>query len=247
VLPGPDWRSIHFNNVPDTAGGSVRLAPVSSSGIGFSEIEGGMLELGCWPYDVGRGMHDFTRGVSLHISGESGMFFSCDQGGTDIYHHLFECWRPGATTWPMLRNNNGAFIHHTPVLITSDTTSTPSMNYQNLPVRPNIGDDSTWMLVVNGAALFKEAWVNTSDWPDYVFESSYTLTPLAEVEAYIAANHHLAGIPPADSVLKGGIALGQTEAKMMQKIEELTLYVIQQEKEIETLKSEVHELNQKGK
>ncbi len=77
-----------------------------------------------------------------------------------------------------------------------------------------------------------------TDWPDFVFEKDYNLTPLGELETFIQKNHHLPNIPNAATVQAEGIDLGDMDAKLLQKVEELTLYVIELKKEIEALKVE---------
>jgi hypothetical protein len=82
--------------------------------------------------------------------------------------------------------------------------------------------------------------------PDYVFEPTYQLRPLAHLEQYINQNKHLPGIPSAAEVKKeGGIELGDMNVKLLEKIEELTLYVIELKKENEQMKKEIAELKQK--
>ena len=63
--------------------------------------------------------------------------------------------------------------------------------------------------------------------------------PINEVSKYIEDNKHLPGIPSAEEVVKNGVDLGSMDAKLLQKIEELTLYVAQQQKEIEELREEL--------
>lgn len=70
---------------------------------------------------------------------------------------------------------------------------------------------------------------------DYVFHPSYNLMPLHEVEQYVITNSHLPEIPSAAEVSKNGLSLGEMQNKLLQKIEELTLYVIEQDKKIERL------------
>lgn len=102
-------------------------------------------------------------------------------------------------------------------------------------VDPHNGD---YKLVVDGKILTEEVRVqNSLDWPDYVFSENYTLRSLEEVEEYIETNHHLPNIPSAAEVEENGIILGEMQTKMMEKIEELTLYLIQQEKRIEYLEN----------
>jgi hypothetical protein len=82
--------------------------------------------------------------------------------------------------------------------------------------------------------------------PDYVFESNYKLRPLANLESYINQNKHLPGIPSAAEVEKnGGIELGQMNTKLLEKIEELTLYVIELKKENEQMKEDIKKLSKK--
>ena len=98
-----------------------------------------------------------------------------------------------------------------------------------------------WRLAVNGKIKAKEIKVETG-WRDSVFCNNYTLPTLKEVENHINEEGHLKDIPSAKEVEKNGISLGEMDSKLLQKIEELTLYTIQQQKEIEVLKSLVNKL-----
>ncbi len=88
-------------------------------------------------------------------------------------------------------------------------------------------------LAVNGTIHAKEVRVDLSGWPDYVFEPTYNLKPLSEVEAYIKENKHLPEVPAASEVEKNGVQLGEMNKLLMKKLEELTLYMIEQNKKIE--------------
>lgn len=74
-------------------------------------------------------------------------------------------------------------------------------------------------------------------WSDFVFKKEYKLPTLEEVENHIAEKGHLENIPSEEEVLKNGINLGEMNAKLLQKIEELTLYVIEMKKDIIILKT----------
>ena len=78
-----------------------------------------------------------------------------------------------------------------------------------------------------------------ADWADFVFEKDYDLPTLSEVEQFIQKNKHLPGVPSAKEVETNGMDVAETQAMLLQKIEELTLYIIQQQKEIELLKSKI--------
>ena len=105
-------------------------------------------------------------------------------------------------------------------------------------------DNVNYNLLVNGKIRAKEIVVDTG-WSDFVFDSNYQLKSLTEVEQYIDENKHLPDIPSAQEVEENGISLGGMDAKLLQKIEELTLYTIDLKKENEDLKNRLDLLEQK--
>lgn len=82
-------------------------------------------------------------------------------------------------------------------------------------------------LAVNGNIRAKEVKVEMANWPDYVFQEDYSLLPLGDLEAYIKENGHLPGIPTAKEVEADGVALAEMNRKLLEKVEELTLYLIE--------------------
>lgn len=94
-------------------------------------------------------------------------------------------------------------------------------------------------LAVNGTVHAKEVLVDLVGWPDYVFEKDYSLMSLQELENSIKENKHLPNIPSADEVECDGIGLGQMNKKLIEKVEELTLYIIQLNKELQEVKSQL--------
>ncbi|QJD95748.1 hypothetical protein HH214_07630 [Mucilaginibacter robiniae] len=91
-------------------------------------------------------------------------------------------------------------------------------------------------LAVNGTIHSKEVRVDLNNWPDYVFKSSYNLKSLAEVKSYIDQNHHLPDMPSEQEVAKEGINLGEMNKLLTKKVEELTLYLIEKDKQMDELK-----------
>jgi hypothetical protein len=87
-------------------------------------------------------------------------------------------------------------------------------------------------LSVNGKIRAHEIKVETANWPDYVFAKDYALPSLKETEKHIQEKGHLPGIPSAAEVKSSGIDLGEMNAKLLKKIEELTLYLIEQNKRL---------------
>lgn len=113
----------------------------------------------------------------------------------------------------------------------------------NAYISGNVGIGTTapcvdCMLAVNGKIRAKSVVVDTG-WSDFVFEDNYKLMPLQEVEKFIKDNRHLPDIPSEADVKKNGISVGDISSKLLQKIEELTLYVIELKKENETLRSDM--------
>ena len=102
-------------------------------------------------------------------------------------------------------------------------------------------------LAVNGPIAAKSLRLSATGWPDYVFDSSYTLPPLQHLENYIHQNNHLPGLPSAASAEKDGVDVGITQAALLKKVEELTLYVIQQAHEMKALRKQVDRMSKQHK
>src|SRR6185312_14242961 len=103
---------------------------------------------------------------------------------------------------------------------------------------PCSGSTSNCKLAVKGAIRANEVVVDTN-WSDYVFDADYRLAPLSDVAAYVKDNHHLPDIPSAAEVADKGVSLGDMQAKLLAKVEELTLHMIQLEKENTELRRRV--------
>jgi hypothetical protein len=90
-------------------------------------------------------------------------------------------------------------------------------------------------LYVNGIVKAHQIEVKLTNWSDFVFADDYQLNSLAEVEAYITKNKHLPNVPSEKEVLENGVNLGEMDAILLRKIEELTLYVIELENRIKQI------------
>jgi hypothetical protein len=105
-----------------------------------------------------------------------------------------------------------------------------------------------YALAVCGMVGAREVKVQANaGWCDYVFEESYELKDLSELETYIAENKHLPDVPSATEINTNGIEVSEMMAIMIKKIEELTLYTIQQEKELSQMRKEILELKAASK
>jgi len=131
-----------------------------------------------------------------------------------------------------------------------------NIGYNNSELRVNISDDPTqaedkfavgvtggdnvWHpiltvkndhnIIADGKITATEVQVIQNVWSDFVFKPTYKLMPLCEVEKFVKTNSHLPEIPSAAEVSKNGLNMGEMQNKLLQKVEELTLYAIEQEK-----------------
>ena len=139
-----------------------------------------------------------------------------------------------------------------------DTTNSTSNGKLYIGSTPNFPSTSgNYKLFVEGGIMTEKVKValrNTSNWADYVFEKDYKLLPLNEVEKFVKINKHLPGVQSAKELAENGIDVAEMQSKQMEKIEELTLYIIEQNKklekqndEIQTLKTQMSLLIQKKK
>ncbi|MBN7817465.1 hypothetical protein [Algoriphagus pacificus] len=87
---------------------------------------------------------------------------------------------------------------------------------------------------VNGTVKAREVNVTASEWPDYVFKFGYKLMPLSELEEFVEKNGHLPNVPSEAEVLENGINLSEMNVKLLEKVEELTLYILSQRSIIES-------------
>jgi hypothetical protein len=101
------------------------------------------------------------------------------------------------------------------------------------------GTHTNFRLAVDGKLVAKEIVVLQSNWADFVFDEEYSLMDLKKVEEYYLLNKHLPEVPSLAEISENGNNLGNTDAMLLRKIEELTLYIVDQKKEIEELKAKM--------
>ncbi|BFP41894.1 hypothetical protein FGF1_27390 [Flavobacteriaceae bacterium GF1] len=168
----------------------------------------------------------------------------------------------GTIRWNEYNNGNpnksGAFIRYNgdnnylQFLTNTETTDYEHIRIYrggNLLLQPTsgavgIGTISTGShkLAVEGSIGAREIKVQASGWSDFVFLDDYKLPTLQEVEDHIKKKGHLQDIPSAQDVAENGIRLGEMDARLLQKIEELTLYMISLKKEVRSLKAQNQDL-----
>lgn len=173
----------------------------------------------------------------------------------------------GSTTTFLKNTNNEVFFIKAPktiaqeaetiMLTAMNTVQMTSkkeilMNSENIFLAGQVGintENTTtgYALAVNGGIITTKVFIqDVEDWPDHVFDGTYKLMPLNELKKYIGDNKHLPEIPSESEVVGQGYDLHEIQYAMLKKIEELTLYTLQQQEEIETLRKMVYEIKGKG-
>ena len=178
---------------------------------------------------VGIGFNGPTYGRPLNVEGT----------GINLYYNASVF---GGAIFPDLNNN----------LVLWSNNSGPG---QNVVLQPSWGQVTIgtytpaagYKLSIDGKLICEEARIQLSgDWPDYVFSNGYKLPSISELEKYIRKNKHLPNMPSAAEIEKeNGFDVGDIQKRMLEKIEELTLYVIQLKKENEQLQKRMEVLEKK--
>ena len=100
-----------------------------------------------------------------------------------------------------------------------------------------------YAFAVDGGIITDEVLISeVEDWPDYVFGDSHNLMSLGELQTYVKQNSHLPEVPSAQEVEKNGVNVGEMQKILLKKIEELTLYTIEQQRLIENLQERINQL-----
>lgn len=201
-----------------------------------------------WGTVTGSSLSGITD-VGLRISNDiSGMPYPSLNLARDNKQNIWLCSIPAALTDGVSQINSRLQIGYDQWLPDTANSNTLAVNGTGY-FASNIGigtsnftdGNDLYRLSVKGKIRAEEVKVYNT-WADYVFSPDYKLESLKEVESYIAQNGHLKNVPSAKEVIENGLKLGEISKIQQEKIEELTLYLIQQNKEIEELKTQVKEL-----
>jgi hypothetical protein len=179
-------------------------------------------------HDPGSGNPSIFLTPSTTISGDSSTFFMAeDTYGTYGMYWLYDGTGNQMELWG--KSNVTRYGPHLQV------------NRDNGNVAIGTDFATGYKLSVNGKIICTEVRVNlVADWPDYVFRPGYHLMPVSHLGRFIEENGRLPNIPSASEISKSGLDMGEMQRKMMEKIEELSLYIVQQQKEIDALKEQLN-------
>ncbi|PSK94213.1 hypothetical protein [Taibaiella chishuiensis] len=151
-------------------------------------------------------------------------------------NNIMEIWNG---TYQTFLGPNGSTVSYNPALVfwVSNRDQVGIRNSLRIGTTAATGAFANYKLSVDGDMVAKRCVVQVDNWADYVFEDSYALPTLADVEDYVNENKHLPGVPSGQEIKDKGLEVGEMNRILMQKVEELTLYVIRQQKEIDALKA----------
>ncbi|WP_158655089.1 hypothetical protein [Flavivirga eckloniae] len=195
---------------------------------------------------MGYGSHNQPQFAVINKGGTSELWIKSTVGtnaGTfQVINSKYATLNLGATS-DLDLSDNGGYLKIYDKLPNYSHLYTGNLNVLDGNIGIGTTNSGSWKLAVNGKIRAKEIKVETG-WSDFVFYDDYKLPTLQEVENHIKEKGHLKDIPSAEEVEENGIFLGEMDSKLLQKIEELTLYTIQQEKEIQKLKKQEREISE---
>ena len=128
--------------------------------------------------------------------------------------------------------------------ITANSLTVNTLNINNIPslsigAKKPTGAFANYTLSVDGTIVSTRNVVQITSWADKVFQKNYRLMSLSEIEAFVSKYKHLPEIPSEAEVLENGVDVGEMNKLLLQKVEELTLHLIEQDKTIKALKKKV--------
>lgn len=221
-------EQLHVNGYVrgDGTNGALRIRTTT----GTTEI--GSTNEGYSHFNTDRDGFCFNKGLTVNggcIGSQTGTDLYLKTGGTTRMTMRFATGNVGiGTTEPQYRLDVNGTLRTDKIISNTNIgigTSTPE-----------------YTLDVNGTIRAREILVNTDGGADFVFSKDYRLRPLQEVQQFIEEHRHLPEIQSAEDMEENGVSVNALQMQLLQKIEELTLYVIQQEKTIQELQKEVEEL-----
>ena len=248
---GGNWGGVTL-----VVSGYLTAGGIAGGGTNIAEIRFGVIT---WT-ESGSGVFSYTsifpttNNSYIHVDGEE---FQLPGGAVSLRPTLRIVFKPGVTGDAL--NESAAFgdlfIGDTRTIGQAGTYSlgtdeydgrklkleytTPSRQVRNDFVMSTIGhlglgtNDPTERLTVNGKIKTKEVIVTATGWPDFVFEEDYPQPSLEEWEEHIEEKGHLPGIPSRDEVDETGVGLAEMQRLLLQKIEELTLIMLEQDRRLE--------------
>ena len=199
------------------------------------------------------GMYNTTGNGNVALGSYTGHLNST--GSYNVYLGYFAGYYNAGSSNVFLGNRAGFYESGSNILYIENSNSSDPLIYGefdddllSIGGRLGIGTRNvpdSIRLAVDGTIIAKEVIITIDNFPDYVFEKNYRLRSLSELESFISLNGHLPEVPSAEQVEKEGVKMGEMDAILLKKIEELTLYVIEMGKDNEKLQEANRELTER--
>lgn len=231
TTPNTDGLIFRVDNNPNNPGTErMRICNNGNVGIGITPTQRFHLHNGIamlsGANSFGGPMIVFSSDLGAYPNGQWGIEYEPNQRGLNF-------WKPFGNSGPGAQGNYFLFL--------SDDDGAVSIGTEKSPAAVGTNNTSMYRLFVKGGILTEELLVQTG-WADYVFAKDYRLPSLEEVEKHIAVNGYLPNLPSEKEVIENGLNVGKMTKIQQEKIEELFLYVIQLNKDIQMLRAENEQL-----
>jgi hypothetical protein len=236
------WDSINFTNLNQLTTrnfSDIQNKPTTVSGYGITDA--GTLTTISATNGTGQTWSISNAGTTPVIS----LSLTKAAVGLGSVDNTSDAGKPVSTaTQTAITNANNTAVHKDGNLTETVTGSKTFSSAVGIAI-PAGAVPAAYKLAVGGGIIAESVKVKPqAEWPDYVFEKDYPMLSLGDLEKYILKNKHLPNVPAASEVKKEGLDLGEMNTKLLQKIEELTLYLIEKDKEIKKLAETVGKLNE---
>lgn len=186
-----------------------------------------------------------TTGNIYYNGGNVGIGSNVPASKLDVTGGNLRLSRPGDNFGYVFQNAGGGISLNIGYMTNNDSAWFTGLPILTMLYTGNVGIGTTnpqYKLAVEGAIGARDIIVTNTPWSDYVFRPGYRLRPLSEVASYISKHGHLPEIPSEAEVKEKGVSVADVQAKLLAKIEELTLHLIQQEKDNRELRDRLTRL-----
>ncbi|RYF87350.1 MAG: hypothetical protein EON98_00780 [Chitinophagaceae bacterium] len=213
-----------------------------------ANVDKGFVDLSSDDFRLGTFAGNTAGSVRVRVNGQERMNISPD-GTTNLVNGLDASLTSNGFLMLGSASASNIVIDNNEILSRNNGIAA-TLTLQNEGGAVRIGNATVpagYRLGVSGKVICEELRVKlSSNWPDYVFSKNYKLLPLTDLQRFIQQNNHLPNIPSAFEVEKNGIAVGEMQKKLVEKIEELTLYILELEQRLSKLENKsVNVVNEK--